>query len=154
MKIFVKSFLPLLCLAALAPNTAYAKGEFIVEHDNGDIDTYSSVEIFDTDDTIYFKTEEGESTILITKNECDKEGELVVCNKARMGIDTEGVTEEIVIKEIFLFINPSKEKQPIKGSTVTLSPGTILLEAVTGKGAYITGLGKIDATTKPVGASR
>ncbi len=153
MKKLIKSLFSLLILAAVAPNSAFAKGEITVEQADGNIDIYSAVEISNTDNIIYFKGQEG-STLLITKNECSKEGELLVCNKARMGIDTDGVIEEIGVREIFLFINSTNQAQPIKGSTVTLTPGTVLLEAVTEKGAYITGLGKIDSTTKPAGASK
>jgi hypothetical protein len=154
MRFFVKSLLSVLLLASLSPIPAWAKGEISVENSDGAVDTYSGVEISNTNDIIYFKDPEGGSTLLITKNECSKEGDLLVCNKARMGIDTDGILEELAVKEIHLFINETNKAQPIQGSQVTMSPGTILLEAVTNKGAYITGLGKIDSTTKPAGASR
>jgi hypothetical protein len=153
-KKILKYLFLLLILAALAPNAALAKGELTIEHPDGDTDLYSGVEISNTDNILYFKASEGDSILMITKNECTKEGELLVCNKARMGIDTLGVIEELKIKEIFLFINPTSQSQSIKGSTVTMTPNTVLLEAVTEKGAYITGLGKIDSTTKPEGASK
>ncbi|MGK7932950.1 MAG: hypothetical protein AB4041_16180 [Microcystaceae cyanobacterium] len=154
MKKIVQYLSPLLLIAALTPSAALAKGEITVEHENGDVDLYSGVTISNTDDILYFKTQEGDSILMITKNECDKEGELFVCNKARMGLDSYGVLEEIKVREIFLFINPTTQSQPIKGSNVTMTPSTILLEAVTEDGSYITGLGRIDNTIKPEGASR
>jgi hypothetical protein len=145
---------PLLLLSVLIPNAVLAQGEITVEHQNGDVDLYSEVEISNTDEILYFKTQEGDKILMITKNECDKEGELFVCNKARMGLDSYGVLEEIKVREIFLFINPTTQSQPIRGSNVTMTPSTILLEVVTENGSYITGLGKIDKTTKPEEASK
>lgn len=141
-------------LTFLAPFPALAKGEVTVEHENGDLDTYSEVEISNTPDILYFKTEEGNTQLLITKNECQKEGELLVCNKARAGVETNGVIEELDIDQIVLFINPTDGRQAIKGSKVTMAGNTIFLEMVTQKGSYITALGRIDSTTRPMEASK
>jgi hypothetical protein len=153
-KYLVTSLLSVCLLAVFAPIPAGAKGEINVERPNGDTDVYSGVEIHNTQDILYFKDSEADTIFMISKNQCDKEGELIVCNKARLGLDTQGVIEELKVKEIHLFINPTKTSQPIQGSQVTLSPGTVLLEVVTEKGTYISALGKIDSTTKPEGASR
>ncbi len=149
-----KSLLPLCLLAVLAPLPALAKGEVTVEHDNGDTDTYSEVEFFNAPDILYFKTKEGETTLLITKNECTKEGELLVCSQARAGVDTNGVIEEFDVTQIVLFINPTATRQPVKGSKVTMGPNTVLLEMTTKKGSYITAIGKIDSSARPVEASK
>jgi hypothetical protein len=154
MKDLAKSLLAVCLLAFLAPIPAWAKGEITVEQPNGDNNIYSGVEIYNTSDILYFKAPDLDTIFMISKNQCDKEGELLVCNKARMGLDTQGVLEELKVKEIHLFINPSTTSQTIKGSQVTLSPGTVLLEFVTEKGTYVSGLGRIDSTTKPEGASR
>ncbi len=133
---------------------AFAKGEISVEHSDGIIESYSNVTISDTADILYFEDPDTGTILMISKKGCNPEGELLLCKEARMGVDTHGVIEELGVEQIFLFINPTQEAQPIKNSEVTLSPGTVLLEASTNKGSYITGLGKIDATTKPAGASR
>jgi hypothetical protein len=151
---FAKALLPLCLLATLDPLNALAKGEITVEHDNGDIDTYSEVEFLNASDILYFKASEGDTMLMITKNECTKEGELLVCNKARAGVDTNGVVEELDVTQIVLFINPTTSRQPVKGSKVTMGPGTVLLEMTTEKGSYITAIGKIDGTTRPSGASQ
>lgn len=90
----------------------------------------------------------------LNKNECTKEGELLVCNKARAGIDTNGVIEELEITQIVLFINPTKSQQPIKNSKITMSPNTVLLEMATKNGTYVTALGKIDSSNRPAGADK
>lgn len=154
MKYLGKSLLAACLFAVLAPMFTWAKGEISVEFPNGDIDTYSEVEIHNTSNILYFQAPESETMLLISKNKCDKEGELLVCNQARMGLDTQGVLEELKIKEIHLFINQTTKPQMIQGSEVTMSPGTVLLEVVTEKGTYISALGRIDSTTKPEGASR
>lgn len=141
-------------LTALVPIPAFAKGEINIERPNGETEIYSGVEIHNTSDILYFKSPDEDTIFLISKNQCDKEGELIVCNKARMGLDTQGVLEEIKVREIHLFINPTATSQQIKGSQVTMSPGTVLLEFVTEKGTYVTALGRIDSTQKPEGASR
>lgn len=147
-----KSLLSALLLASFLPLPALAKGEVTVEHDNGDIDSYSDVEISDTSDILYFKTKEGSTMLLITKNECKKEGEILFCDKARAGVDTNGVIEELGVPQIVLFINPTNTRQPVKGSKVTMGANTVLLEMVTEKGSYVTGIGKIDSTTRPTGS--
>jgi hypothetical protein len=149
-----KSLLSALLLATFLPLPALAKGEISVEHDNGDIDTYSEVEISNTPDILYFKANEGNTMLLITKNECKKEGEILFCDKARAGVDTNGVIEELDIAQIALFINPTKDRQSVKGSKVTMGANTVLLEMATEKGSYITALGKIDSTTRPAEASK
>jgi hypothetical protein len=142
------------CLMAFALQIpALATGEINVEHSNGDIDTYSDVSIANAPQVLYIKSKEGNTMLLITKNECKKEGELLVCDKARAGVDTNGVMEELNMKEIILFINPTKTRQPIEGSKITLSPETFLLEMSTANGNYITGAGKIDSTTRPTGVT-
>jgi hypothetical protein len=152
---FLKRFFLSACfLAFLIPIPAGAKGEVNVEYSNGDSDIYSGVEIHNTDKILYLVAPESETMLLISKNQCGKEGELLVCNQARLGLDTQGVLEELKIREIHLFINPTRDAQPIQGSQVTMSPGTILLEVVTEKGTYISALGRIDSTAKPEGASR
>lgn len=151
---FSKALLPLCLLAALSPLPVLAKGEVTVEHDNGDTDTYSEVEFLNAPEILYFKAQEGDSMLLVTKNECQKEGELLVCDKARAGVDTNGVIEELDVTQIILFINPTASRQPVKGSKVTMGPGTVLLEMTTEKGSYITAIGRIDGTTPPAGASR
>lgn len=147
-QLLLTAFLPLSLFSA----PVLAKGELTVEFDNGDTDVYSDVEIADTKDVIYFKTPESENLLLISKKECSKEGQILVCDKAKIGLQSYGVLEELGIKEIFLFINPSNEPQTIQGSQVILHPNTILLEAATNEGNFITGLGKIDSTAKPVEA--
>jgi hypothetical protein len=142
----------LLTATAIAP--ALAKGEVTVEHKNGDTNTYSGVEISNAPNVLYLKSQDSDTTLMITKNECTKEGELLVCNKARAGVDTHGVIEELDVAQIVLFINPTQTPQPIKGSKVTMSPNTVLLEMSTKKGSYITALGKIDSSTRPAGADK
>lgn len=147
------SFLSACLLATLFQIPALATGEITVEQSNGEIDSYSNVIISNAPKVLYIKSEEGNTMLLITKNECKKEGELLVCDQARAGVDTNGVMEELNVKQIILFINPTQERQPIKGSKVTLAPGTIFLEMSTANGNYITGSGKIDSTTRPTGAN-
>ena len=120
-----------------------------VEYKNGDIETFPGVEISDTEEIIYFQGGDNDSILMITKNECEKEGELLVCNKARVGLQSYGILEELNVEQIFLFINSSDEKQTINGSKVTMSPNTILLEFATDKGSFVTGFGTIDSTIRP-----
>jgi hypothetical protein len=149
-----KSLISICLLAALTPFPALAKGEVTVEQDNGDIDTYSEVEILNTPDILYFKAKESSTMLLITKNECKKEGEILFCDKARAGVDTDGVIEELDIEQIVLFINPTTTRQAVKGSKVTMNANTVLLEMATKKGSYVTALGKIDSTNRPTEASK
>lgn len=148
------SLLSALLLASFFPLPAMAKGEVTVEHDNGDIDTFSEVEISNAPDILYFKTKEGSTMLLVTKNECKKEGELLFCDKARAGVETDGVIEELDVAQIVLFINPTATRQPVKGSKVMMGANTVLLEMATEKGSYITALGKIDSITRPAETSK
>jgi hypothetical protein len=146
-------FLSACLLTTLFQIPALATGEVNVEHSNGEISSYSNVTIFNAPKVLYFKSKEGNTKLLITKNECKKEGELLVCDQARAGVDTNGVMEELNVKQVILFINPTNKRQPIKGSKVTLAPGTVFLEMSTANGNYITGSGKIDSNTRPKGAN-
>lgn len=154
MKRLIKSFLPAFLLSCLVSPTVFARGEISVEQPSGDVDTYPDVEISNTNDILYFKASDSNTILMVTKKDCKPEDKIWVCNQARMGVDTNGIIEELNVKQIVLFINPTAERQPVKGSSVTMGPGTVLLEAATAKGAYVTGLGKIDGTTKPAGASK
>lgn len=153
MKLY-RYLLAICLLGSLIPLPSLAKGEVTVEHDSGDTDTYSQVEIFNTPDILYFKTKEGSTMLLITKNECKKEGEILFCDKARASLDTDGVIEQLDVAQIVLFINPTNTRQQVKGSKVTMGANTILLEMVTEKGSYLTALGKIDSTTRPAEVSK
>jgi len=146
------SFLSACFLTTLFQIPALATGEVNVEHSNGEINSYSNVTISNAPKVLYFQSKEGNTKLLITKNECKKEGELLVCDQARAGVDTNGVMEELNVKQIILFINPTQKRQPIKGSKVTLAPGTVFLEMSTANGNYVTGSGKIDSNTRPKGA--
>jgi hypothetical protein len=154
MKQLILSCLSALSVSVLTSLPALAEGQINVELPNGDIDNYPGVEISDTPDIIYFSAAESDTILMISKKGCETEDKLLFCNQARMAIDTNGVLEEIEVKQIVLFINPTKESLPIKGSRITMGPGTVLLEALTGKDSFITGLGTIDNNTKPAGASR
>ena len=139
--------IPFSCFVA----PALAEGEITVEYDNGDIEVYSDVEISNTEDVVYFQSgdEEADSILMITKNECKKEGELLVCDKARVGLQSYGVLEEIEIEQIFLFINSTNTKQTINGSRVTMSPNSVMLEFATEAGGFVTGFGLIDSNDRP-----
>ena len=168
MKNLAKLFLPLCLPFSCFTSSALAQGEITVEYKNGDTEVFYDVEISDTKDIIYFqivKSDDEESDdatesdagnsdriLMITKNKCDQEGELLVCNKARVGLQSYGVLEELNVEQIFLFINSSNEKQTINGSTVTMSPNTILLEFATDKGGFVNGFGTIDSATRPAEA--
>jgi hypothetical protein len=154
MKNFRRCLFSLSLFALALPLPTLALGEIAVEYPDGDTVTNENVIIHNTDDILYFKAEEGNNILMITKKDCQKEGSILVCNQARMGLDSYGVLEEINLKEIFLFINPTSEVQQIQGSEVKMTSNTILLEALTSKGTFITGVGKIDSTSKPEGASR
>ena len=147
-KLLASVCIPFACLTT----PALAQGELTVEYKNGDIEVFSDVEISNTEDILYIKGEENDSVLLITKNECDKEGELFVCKKARVGLQSYGVLEELNVEQIFLFINGTNESQTILGSTITMSPNTILLEFVTDVNSYVSGFGTIDSTVSPEGA--
>ena len=144
-------------LSLLAPLIAFnspasALGELTVERKSGETQVFSDVEISDTKDIIYFQGGDNNNILMITKNECDKEGELLVCKKARVGLQSYGILEELNVDQIFVFINSSGEKQSIKGSTVTMSPKTVLLEFLTSEGNFVTGFGRIDSDVSPEGA--
>ena len=133
---------------------ALAEGELTVEYQNGDVVVFSDVQISDTEEIIYFQGQENDSILMITKNECREEGEILVCNQARVGLQSYGVLEELPVEQIFLFINPTDENQGINGSTVIMSPNTILLEFATEQGSFVTGFGTIDSTVRPQEAIR
>ena len=147
------SCLSVCLLATFSQIPALATGEVDVEHSNGEINSYSNVTIANAPKVLYFQSEEGNTRLLITKNECKKEGKLLVCDQARAGVDTNGVMEELDVKQIILFINPTNQRQPIKGSKVTLAPGTVFLEMSMVNGNYITGSGKIDSNARPKGVN-
>ena len=130
---------------------ALAQGELTVEYADGETEVID-VDISDTKEFIYFQNPENDNILMITKNKCDREGELIVCNKARVGLQSHGILEEFNVEEIFLFINSSDDEQNINGSTVTMSPNTILLEFLTDKGSLVTGLGMIDSNVRPENA--
>jgi hypothetical protein len=154
MKKLIRTLFSAMVLTFAVSAPALARGEISVEYSDGNVETYSDVSISNTADILYFEDPDTGTILMISKKGCNPEGELLLCKEARMGVDTHGVIEELSVKQIVLFINPTQKAQPIKNSEVTLSPGTVLLEASTDKGSFITGLGKIDATTKPAGASR
>ncbi len=149
-----KSLLPLCLLTVLVPFPALAAGEVTVEDGDGNVQTYTDVEIISTPDVVYFRSSEGGTTLQIVKNNCDREGQLLVCNKAQAGVNTDGVVEQLDVNQIVLFINPTTAQQPISGSKVVMGPNTVLLEMTTAKGTYISGLGKIDGSSLPVGAAK
>lgn len=153
MKTQAISCLSTLFLSLITAFPVHAQGEITIQQANGETQTYSEVEIFNTENILYFQSPDTNSILMITKKECNYEDQLLVCNRARMGLDTNGVIEEFTVKQIVLFINPTQKRLPIQGSSITMGPQTILLEAVTGKGTYVTGLGTIDKTTKPTGVS-
>lgn len=146
-----KFLIPTAIITLLFPITsAFAKGEVSLEYPDRDADNYEGVEIHDTPSSLYFRDAEGTSTVIVDKNQCTKEGELIFCDKARVSIENDGVIEEIVFTELVLFINNTATKQQIKGSLLVLKPQTVLLEGVTKKGTFITAYGKIDSNKPPV----
>jgi hypothetical protein len=154
MKNLVKLFLPIFIPLSFFASSALAQGQITVEKENGDIDVFSDVEIFDTQDIIYLQAKESDRILMITKNKCNPEGELLVCDQAKVGLQSYGVLEELNVEQIYLFINSSNENQTIKGSTVLMSPNTIFLEFATDQGSFVNGFGSIDSKNRPEEAVR
>lgn len=134
-----------------ASSGVLAKGEMSVEYPDGETDIYEEMQIFHTPDTLYLKDASGINTVVISKAECTKEGQLLYCDRAKVFLENYGVSEEIVFTQLALFINETSSRQEIQGSRLVLKPKTILLEGVTKKGTFITAFGKIDSTEKPPG---
>lgn len=126
-----------------------AKGIVTVEQINGNADDYIDVEIFSNDNTLYLKPADGKNLIVIEKKDCQIEQNIQVCNQGSLTIDTYGVEEEIEIEKLFIFTNTTNQRLPIQKSDVTLNGNTILIEILTTKGTYITGMGRIDANMLP-----
>lgn len=147
--ISIKSLFLTTLSSTLIAVPALAVGQFTVENSNGEIDTYSNVTITHTADTLYFKPSDSNITLVINKKDCKMENSLQVCTTGDVVLRTYGVDETLDINQMFVFINPTKEKQLIQGSTVSLSPNTVLVEILTEKGTYINGMGQIDSMQKP-----
>jgi RNase P/RNase MRP subunit p29 len=148
---FAKLLISGTLLSSLFPVTsALAKGEVSLEYPDGEIAVFENVRIFHTPDSLYFQDSEGINTIVVNKNQCSKEGQLIFCDKAKVSIENHGVSEEIVFQQLVLFINDTSTRQTIEGSRLILKPQTVLVEGVTQKGTFITGYGKIDSAEKPV----
>ena len=126
-----------------------AKGLVTVEQIDGNVDNYVDVEIFSTQDTLYLKPAEGKDLVVIEKKNCKLEGNIQVCSDGTLTIESYGVEENINIEKLFIFTNNTNKRLPIQKSDVTLKGNTILLEVLTEKGTYITGMGRIDQTTPP-----
>ena len=77
MKNLAKLFLPLCIHLSFFTSSALAQGQITVEKENGDIDVFSDVEIFDTQDIIYLQVKESDRILMITKNKCAQEAELL-----------------------------------------------------------------------------
>lgn len=151
MNVIAKSLLSALLISTCTSLPALADGELTIEFENGDVDSYEDVQIFHTPEMVYFKPEDGNTTLEITKNECQNEDEIIFCPQAQAGLNTNGVIEEIEVAQIALLINPSNDRQRVKGSKLTMGANTVLLEVATSQGTFITSLGKIDGTTSPEG---
>ena len=154
MKNLVKLFISLCIPLGFCVSPTLAQGQITVEKQNGDIDVFSDVEIFDTRDIIYLQVRESDRILMITKIKWAQDGELLVCDQASVGLQSYGVLEELNLEQIFLFINPSNEKQTIKDSTVLMSPNTIFVEFATDQGSFVNAFGTIDSTTRPEEAVR
>ena len=66
-------------------SSASAQGEITVEYADGETQILD-VDISDTKEFIYFQNAENGNILVITKNKWDQEGELIICNKARVGL--------------------------------------------------------------------
>ena len=133
-------------------NPASALGELTIERQDGDVQVYSDIEISQTKDVIYFHGGENKTILMVEKDQCKNEGDLLVCNTAKVSLQSYGVLEDLNVQEIFVFINSSRQKQSIKGSTVIMSPQTVVLEFLTDKGTFISAFGEIDYVIRPAGA--
>lgn len=139
-----QSFVLSAILTSMFSAPALAKGMVMVEYPNGDIDEYPEVNLTRTNQAIYLKPVEGENVLVIFNKKCELERQLKVCTDAEVKLNSYGIDENINVEQIVVFINDTSRRQMIQGSRVNLSPNTILLEILTDRGTYITGLGKID----------
>ena len=71
-----KSLLSALLISSCTSLPALADGELTIEFENGDVDSYEDVQIFHTPDVVYFKPDGGNTTLEITKNDCQNEVKL------------------------------------------------------------------------------
>jgi hypothetical protein len=147
--IFIKKLILTTLSTALLTTPALAIGQFIVEDAAGEVEIYSDVQITQTADTLSLTASDSDITLVINKKNCNMEKAIQVCSAGDVIISTHGVDETLEVEQVYVFINPSNERQMLEGSEVILSPNTVLVEILTAKGTYINGMGKIDATAKP-----
>jgi len=122
-----------------------AEGLVTVDYPNGDTANYSDVQIASSNEVLSIKSGEEGKVLEILKKDCYQEGLLNVCKGGTLTLDTYGVKENVLIKQMYVFTNNTKSPQTIKDSKVTLDPDTLMAEILTQKGTYINISGKIDA---------
>lgn len=146
---FIKTLILTSLSTALLATPVLAVGQITVEDAEGEVDIYSNVKITHTADTLYLKASDSETTLVINKKDCTMEKAIQVCSMGNVTVSSYGVDESLEVAQMFVFINPTKERQVLEGSKVVLSPSTVLIEILTTKGTYINGMGKIDSMQKP-----
>jgi len=149
MRNFVQTTLAILGSSLVLAAPTLAEGLVTVEYPNGDSNNYPDVKILSNNE-ILSVDDGGEGKVLqILKKDCHKEGEVSVCNGGTASIDTYGVKEAMLVKQMVVFTNNTNQAQPIKDSKVTLGPKSVMAEILTQKGTYINISGKIDSAPIP-----
>jgi len=144
-KIGKTALLTIPTLLALAAPTL-AEGLVTVEYPNGDSTNYPGVRILSNNEILNVKDGEEGKVLEIQKKDCHTEGEVAVCTGGTVIIDTYGVKEAMLVKQLVVFTNTTTKQQPIKDSKVTLGPKSVMAEILSQKGTYVNISGKIDSS--------
>jgi hypothetical protein len=139
----------LLAGGVLSPRAALADGELRAVYADGGEKVYPGLKVVNAKDAIYFIDTDAHQMVIVLKSGCSKQGALDLCTGTSVTWDRYGVRTDLDASQVSLYLNVTTKAHGIKDSAVTLTPNTLRVEIVTGKGTHITGIGYVDSTQTP-----
>ena len=142
------AFAMILATVVATWTAADAKGTVVIRQRDGDTKTYNNVVVMVRDQAMAVISADGRGRIVLGKAGCLKIGELVRCTAYEATLDQYGRSKRIPLVTGTVWLNPTKESQPLTHTSQRLPPRGVLGSFETTKGTYVSLTGTVDEVQK------
>jgi len=133
-------------IAALAATSraAGATGTVVIAYSDGSTKLYRDVRIIIWNESMAITSADGQGTVVFGKASCMKIGELLRCLPYDATLFQNGGKLHIALASGTVWLNPSREYQPMSHSSTEIPPRGVLLAVRTRHGTEVTMTGIVD----------
>jgi hypothetical protein len=128
--------------AVASPAGAY--GVTRVGQSDGSVQIYRGVRLRLVGETLWLSSADGRGTLQIVDGACSFTGLLQRCFPAAVTLHQNGVAHRIALDDGTVYINLTRDPQPVRRSAQVLPARSVLVALHTARGTYVSVRGRLD----------